>query len=93
MRDKISSPMCWVLLLLTVSHGLRASEETDPQAQEGQLPSLELLEFLGSFETDEGDWINPIDLVEIEFGLLLETALEDSDENESGNLNAKSGSN
>jgi len=87
--------MCWVLLLLTISQGLRAAEETDPQTQEGQLPSLELLEFLGSFETDEGDWINPIDLVEIEFGLLLETALEDSDENEneSGNLNAKSGSN
>jgi len=33
--------------------------ETDADA-----PSLELLEFLGSWETDDGQWMDPIQLLE-----------------------------
>ena len=84
-----------MLCLLSINYGARAAEESEPELPEGQLPDIELLEFLGSFETDDGDWINPNDLVEVEFGLLLETALEDSDdtENQTGSEIAKPGSN
>jgi hypothetical protein len=46
-----------------------------PQEQE-QGPSLELLEFLGQWETDDGEWIAPEDLADAEFGLLLDASLE-----------------
>jgi hypothetical protein len=36
------------------------------------LPDLELLQFLGEFETDEGEWIEPELLLESEFSQLLD---------------------
>lgn len=45
-------------------------------SQEEQGPSLELLEFLGQWETDDGEWIAPQELADAEFGLLLDTSLE-----------------
>ncbi len=33
-----------------------------PVAAEDEAPSLELLEFLGSFETAEGQWLDPTQL-------------------------------
>ncbi len=48
-----------------------------PQEQEQEPgPSLELLEFLGQWETDDGEWIAPEDLADAEFGLLLDASLE-----------------
>ncbi len=49
---------------------------TEPSAQQEQGPSLELLEFLGQWETDDGEWIAPQDLADAEFGLLLDASLE-----------------
>lgn len=33
-----------------------------PVAAEDEVPSLELLDFLGSFETAEGQWLDPTEL-------------------------------
>jgi|GEM_PF-3293313 len=49
-----------------------AAENQQP-ADGINLPSLELLEFLGSFETDSGEWINPGELMQPEFEQLLES--------------------
>ena len=35
---------------------------------------MEFLEFLGSFETDSGEWVDPTELLQVEFELLLEDA-------------------
>ncbi len=45
-------------------------------AQESELlePDLELLEFLGSFETDEGEWIPPENFLTEDFQELLNLA-------------------
>lgn len=46
----------WLMLgLLTTLYGTQAI------AAEEELPSDELLEFLGSFETAKGEWIDPAD--------------------------------
>ncbi len=41
-----------------------------------QVPDLELLEFLGSFQTDNGQWIEPESLLTGEFAELLNLASE-----------------
>ena len=46
--------------------------ESDPETAVTALPALELIEFLGSFETDAGEWIDPTDLMQPEFEQLLE---------------------
>lgn len=45
-------------------------------AQDGEIgePDLELLEFLGSFETDDGEWIAPESLLDSNFQQLLNMA-------------------
>ncbi|PCH60205.1 MAG: hypothetical protein COC19_06195 [SAR86 cluster bacterium] len=42
------------------------------------LPSLELLEFLGQWETDAGEWVNPNDLNDDAFVASLNTAIAES---------------
>jgi hypothetical protein len=37
-------------------------------------PSLEFIEFLGSFETDAGEWIDPTELIQPEFDQLMEAS-------------------
>jgi len=48
-----------------------------------EVPSIEFLEFLGQWETEEGEWIAPEDLADEEFAQLLDTEfeseIEDSD--------------
>jgi len=34
-------------------------------SEESEMPSLELLEFLGDWETDDGEWIDPEELEQI----------------------------
>ena len=43
-------------------------------AESDDLPSLEFLDVLGSFETDSGEWIHPGELMQPEFEQLLESA-------------------
>ncbi|MCG7874478.1 MAG: hypothetical protein N0C81_13415 [Candidatus Thiodiazotropha lotti] len=51
----------WSLLLFLTTSAVLAGE-----AQSGteEPPSMELLEFLGGFETPEGDWLDPLLLVD-----------------------------
>ena len=44
-----------------VRHDVLAVEPNEPA---GNPPSVELLEFLGGFETPEGEWFDPLLLVE-----------------------------
>ena len=80
-------------LLLLMSGSLQAAENSasDPQP----IPNLELLEFLGSFATEAGEWIDPDSLLEDEFSALLdaysnravnaEQTTDDSDNQDSAN--------
>lgn len=50
--------------------------------QSEDAPDLEFLEFLGQFETDAGEWIDPDSLLTEEFTELLEASTEaNSDDN------------
>ncbi len=58
-----------VLLLGLLSSPALAQEpgqgrEAAPQ-EDAEMPSLELLEFLGDWETDDGEWIDPEELEQI----------------------------
>ncbi|MFK7864768.1 MAG: hypothetical protein AB8B95_11145 [Pseudohongiellaceae bacterium] len=52
---------------------LQAAEDASTDIE---MPDLELLEFLGQFATDEGEWLDPDSLLSDEFGELLEDAIE-----------------
>lgn len=53
--------------------------------QSEDAPDLEFLEFLGQFETDAGEWIDPDSLLTEEFTELLETSTEANSSNDSSN--------
>jgi hypothetical protein len=56
-------PAEWRLsLVLMLATGTVLAEEVSSVADEP--PSMELLEFLGGFETPEGEWFDPLLLVE-----------------------------
>jgi len=38
------------------------------------MPDIELLEFLGSFSTEEGEWIDPQSLLEEDLSMLIDMA-------------------
>lgn len=59
------------ILLLVAPQAARLAEQLaeDP---EQPLPNLELLEFLGSFETNSGEWVDPIQFLEPEVGQFLD---------------------
>ncbi len=61
-----------LLGLLSTAHG--AENEHGPE-QSLELPDLEFLEFLGQFETDAGEWIEPISLMGEDYTFLLNAAL------------------
>jgi hypothetical protein len=54
-------------------------ESQAAQVQE-EAPSIEFLEFLGQWETDEGEWIAPEELADDAFVQLLEAAFESENE-------------
>jgi hypothetical protein len=63
-------------LLYSVSLARAAVEES----VETEFPDLELLEFLGQFATDDGNWLEPNSLLSDEFGQLLDAATENDTE-------------
>ena len=73
-----------VLMLGLLGSALAPAQTASPapegpaaqQQEQEQGPSLELLEFLGQWETDDGEWIAPEDLADAQFGLLLDASLE-----------------
>lgn len=57
--------MAALLIFTFLPHGnaLEPEEvEKAPTEQEKETPDLEFLEFLGEWETEDGDWIDPEDL-------------------------------
>jgi hypothetical protein len=54
----------------------KAAENIDENSA-GDLPGLELLEFLGQFETEQGEWMPPGELLMEEFETLLDSAIND----------------
>ena len=54
-----------ILLLGLLSSPTFAQEPDQAGSEESEIPSLELLEFLGDWETDDGEWIDPEELEQI----------------------------
>ena len=70
-----------ICLLWWVGHPVMSQEpeeKDDPQSlsPEEDSPSLEFLEFLGEFETEDGSWTGPVELEE----LILESPEQKEDE-------------
>ena len=64
-------------MVLFFSMSLLFAEE---QENNEELPSMAFLEFLGEWETDQGEWIDPIELEDEEFARLIETSIETDNE-------------
>ena len=70
------------VLLFACMTGALSSAVAAQNEQNEATPDLEFLEFLGQFETDAGEWIDPDSLLTEEFTELLEASTEaDSDDN------------
>ena len=54
--------------------------ESQAASVQEEAPSIEFLEFLGQWETDEGEWIAPEELADDGFAQLLEAAFETENE-------------
>lgn len=65
-------PLALMLLMVT---GARAADQQSGDVQAGA-PPLELLEFLGQWETDDGEWIDPQELEDPELVKLLDAVME-----------------
>ncbi|NKB34286.1 MAG: hypothetical protein GKR91_14440 [Pseudomonadales bacterium] len=87
---------CWKnlvgqCLLSFISSAYGAEEDSAPE-EVLEVPSLEFLEFLGSFETDEGEWIDPESLMTEDFGNLLDATpifVPDGQENNTDNADSR----
>jgi hypothetical protein len=59
----------WItVLLLGLLNAPALAQEPEPireNTEETETPSLELLEFLGDWEMDDGEWIDPEELEQI----------------------------
>lgn len=69
------SRACWTaLLLLGVTLNSQAAENETNGPPESLVPDLELLEFLGSFQTEDGEYMDPSIMLSEEFVELLDLA-------------------
>ena len=48
----------------------------EDQTNNELMPSMAFLEFLGEWETEEGEWIDPMELEKEEIGILIESTIE-----------------
>ena len=62
-----------LLLMIQFSSILQATSEQDNGA-----PSLDLLEFLGEWESSEGEWLDPAEFEDNDFANLIESTESDS---------------
>lgn len=65
-----------VVLMLLAGSGAKAADQSGSDAPAAAPPPLELLEFLGQWETDDGEWIDPQALEDPELASLLEAVME-----------------
>ena len=67
-----------LLFFLSFMTSLFAEELMDSET----MPSMDFLEFLGEWETEQGEWIDPLELEDEEIGKLIETTIEVNADNE-----------
>lgn len=60
--------------LITAAATVDAAEVDGNGDDEPGLPNIELLEFLGAFSTEEGEWIDPQSLLEEDIQMLIDMA-------------------
>lgn len=77
-----------VVLMLLAGSGARAADQSGSDAPTAAPPPLELLEFLGQWETDDGEWIDPQALEDPELASLLEAVMEGLKESETAAVSA-----
>lgn len=65
----------WSLVLMLMASSARTADQLGTGAQVEAPPPLELLEFLGQWETDDGEWIDPQALEDPELVNLLEAVM------------------
>ena len=66
-----------VLLFLTCLVSMLTFAEEESRED---IPSIDLLLFLGEWETDNGEWVDPYDFEDDSFEQLIEPVGEDSNE-------------
>lgn len=89
-NGSISASLLSLVALAICSHSQAAESNEPDEAQ----PDLEFLEFLGQFETDEGEWIPPSSLMSEEFESLLNAVTGQSNlENDEINIDNDASSN
>ncbi len=67
-----------VLFFICSITSLFADEQIDSET----IPSIDFLEFIGEWETEQGEWIDPLELENEEMGKLIEATIEVDTENE-----------
>ncbi len=73
--------LLWMLLAAGTNQPPPVTPTESKQAAEPSQPSMELLEFLGSFETIDGDWIDPMSFEE-QYESDTKATANESDNNE-----------
>ncbi len=68
-----------LLIIAFWSTSIHATDNDADNSETFELPDLELIEFLGQWETDDGEWIDPNSLAGNEFAGLLNASTNDSD--------------
>jgi len=68
----------YYMLLLISMPSLFADEQTNTEV----IPTIDFLEFLGDWETEEGEWLDPMEFENEELGQLIETTNETKNDNE-----------
>ncbi len=66
-----------LLVMILISQSLQA-ETAETQAGD-EAPSLELLEFLGEWESSDGEWVDPADLEDDDFAKLMSLTGEEDE--------------
>ena len=73
---KMACRVSTCILLLFLISPLYAEELTSDE-QQATMPSIEFLEFLGEWETEQGEWMDLEILEDNEIGKILETNTND----------------
>ncbi len=73
--------------LFLLLHCSMSSSFAEEQIADEIMPSMAFLEFIGEWETDEGEWVDPLDLEREETGKLIETISEKNIYNDTDNEN------
>jgi len=84
---KISYFKTAVLLCALNYTGAGFTAENESPDENEQTPDLELLEFLGQFQTDAGEWIAPASLLSDEFQELLDSMATEPDDDSDDEVN------